>query len=349
MKRKFILVAIFVFAIFGGFFFFRQLNSARSPLFKVEKVSAGEMEVSTNASGKVKAEKEVTLQFQTSGRLAWVGVKKGDQVKKGQAIASLDKTELEKRFRKEMNDYLNERWDFEQIQDNYKETRERSLVTDEIQRILDKTQFDLDNTVLDLEIADLAVKYATIYSPIEGIVVEISDPYPGVNISYTTTKFRIVDPKTLYFEAKIDESEIARVNEKDKAIIRLDAFPDQDFEGQVTKIDFEATTTSSGGTAYNVLVSFPASLENLRLGMNGDVEIIHSSIPDALLLPISALSEKQGKTFVWKVEEEKAREAEVVIGQINDEAAEVVSGLTEGDLVITSHISQVIEGMAIKP
>jgi len=349
MKKKFVFIAIFLLVLLTGFSLYRRLMAARSPAFSVEKVTLGEMQVSTSASGEIKAEKEATLKFQTSGRLAWVGVKKGDRVKKGQAIASLDKRDLEKRFKKEMNDYLNERWDFEQTQDDYEETRGRSLVTDEIQRILDKAQFDLESSVLDVEIADLAVKFATIYSPIEGIVVEISDPYPGVNIVSTTTKFRIVDPETLYFEAKVDESEIARVNEGDKAIIKLDAFPNQDFEGQVNKIDFEATTTASGATAYNVLVSFSGSLENLRLGMNGDVEIVHASIPDALLLPISSLSEKQGKTFVWKVEKEKAKEAEVVIGQINDEAVEVVSGLSEGDLVVTSHISQVKEGMAVKP
>jgi len=318
-------------------------------LFRVEEVKKGEMSAFVSASGKIKAERDVSLKFQTSGYLAWVGVKKGDFVKKWQAVASLDKKELEKEFKKEMNDYMNERWDFEQTQDDYKMTKERKLVTDSIKRILEKAQFDLENSVLDAEIADLAVKFATIYSPIDGIVVSLDSPYPGVNVTPTTATFRIVDPKSVYFEARIDETDIGKVGLGDQANIKLDAFPGETFSGTVSKIEFDSTTTSGGGTAYNAWISFDEAQEKFKINMNGDAEVVQSLIPDALLVPLSSLSEREGKTYIWKVVERKAQKEEVLVGQTNDEFAQIISGVAEGDKVVTSNISLLKEGMTIKP
>lgn len=223
--------------------------------------------------GKVRAEKEVELKFQTSGKLAWVGVKKGDWVKRGQAIASLDKEELEKEFKKEMNDYLNERWDFEQTHDDYQETKERHLVTDEIQRILDQAQFDLNNVVLDLEIADLAVKFAAIVSPIEGIITRIDQPVAGVNITPATAVFTVSDPGSVFFEAEADEEEVVLLKQGLRAKIILDSYPEKEFDSEIILLGF-APVSSTGSAVYSVKLSLPENTDlQFRLGMAGEVEI----------------------------------------------------------------------------
>lgn len=347
-KKKAAIVLIVIILLLGGFLFFRK-SRAQSSGFKVATVENGEMLVSTSASGKIKAERDAILKFQTAGLMNWVGVKKGDLVKKGQAIASLDKTELQKTLRKQLNVYQDKRNSFEQTQEDYRETRDRLLLTDEIRRILDSTQLSLDNTVLDVELANLALKYATIYSPIDGIVVNIDEPYAGVNILPTTATFRIVDPKSLYFEAKIDETDISRVKVGDPVKIELDAFPEQIFEGTVDKIDFDSTVSSGGGTAYNVWIRFSSLREDFRLGMNGDAQIIGENIPNATLVPLSALTEKDQKTYVWKVEDGKVKKVEVTIGNTDDDYAQILTGLSVGEKVISSNISLLKEGMAIKP
>lgn len=226
-----------------------------------------------NISGEIRAEKSVNLKFQTSGKLAWVDVKEGDYVKKWQAIASLDKKELEKKFQKEMNDYLNERWDFEQTQNDYQTIKENRLVTDEIKRILEKAQFDLNNIVLDAEIADLAVKYATIFSPIDGIVTKIDEPIAGVNITPATAVFTIIDPKSVYFEAKADEEEVTKLQVGTKGIILLDAYPDQKLDSRITFISFSPMSGETS-TTYAVRLSLPENTNlRFRLGMGGEVEI----------------------------------------------------------------------------
>jgi len=226
------------------------------------------------ASGTIQAHEVANLTFQTSGLLTWVGVREGDWVKKWQGIASLDKKELQKRLDRQLNLYLTNRWDFEQLQDDYQETKERHLITDQIKRILEKAQFSLDNAVIDVELADLAKRLATISTPIEGIVIRVDTPNPGINITPAAT-FIVVDPASVFFSANVDEADIGRVIIGQKVKITLDAYPDEEFEGKVEKIAFVSTTTAGGGTAFKVEIFLPANHDlKFKVGMNGDAEIV---------------------------------------------------------------------------
>lgn len=228
-----------------------------------------------SASGKVEAKNVANLTFQISGLLAWVGVKEGDSVQKWQGIATLDKKELEKRLRRYLNLYMTNRWDFEQLQDDYKDEKERHLITDAIQRILDKAQFSLNNAVIDVEIADLALRLATISTPIEGIVTRVDPSNAGVNVTPATAAFTIVDPSSVYFVANVDETDIGKIKAGQKAKITLDSYSDEKFEGKVEKVAFVATSTAGGGTAFRVEISLPKNENFLfRVGMNGDAEIM---------------------------------------------------------------------------
>lgn len=348
MKRKVLLIIGLFVLIFVSFLAVRSRR--KQPSFSVQTASVGDMTVSVSASGVIKAESDITLKFQTSGLLSWVGVEKGDWVKKWQAIASLDKRDLEKRFKKEMNDYLTQRWTFEQTQDDYKTNKEKYLVTDAIQRILDKAQFSLDNSVLDLEIADLAVKFSTIYSPFDGIVVNIGQPFAGVNITPADATFRIVDPESVYFEAQVDETDTANIKAEDQVELKLDAYPNEKFIEKIEKIDFDSITTSSGGTAYNIQVSLPKkNIGFFRLGMNGEAEIISQKIENAIIVPISSLIERDNKTYLWKISNNKFEKTEVVVGVVSNDNVQILSGLKEGEMFAAANINLIKEGIKAKP
>jgi HlyD family secretion protein len=296
---------------------------------------------SVSASGKIEAETQVTLKFQASGKLVWVGVKKGDQVKKWQAIASLDKRELESDLKKELNDYLKERWDFEQTQDDYKQTKENKLITDEIQRILDKAQYDLNNSVVDYEIANLALELATITSPIDGIVTDLDSPVAGVNITPTTATFVIADPEVMIFKAKVDEADIGKVKEGQKVILILDAYEDQEFEGKVDKIEFSSTSTSSGGTAYVAQIKLPENDQlRFKIGMNGDAQIITDERTDVLAVPVEAIKEEADHEYVEVIDGKQIQKVTVETGISNDTQTEILSGLTENQKVVTGKKKQ---------
>ena len=158
-------------------------------LYETESPRNRDLTRVVDASGTVTAHEEAVIQFQASGKLNWVGVKKGDTVKKWQAVASLDRQSLAQNLKKELLDYQGERWDFEQDQEDYGTAGlplEKSMITDEVKRILEKAQFDLDSAVIDYELAKLSYDLAVIHTPIEGIVTEVDSPLPGVNVTPAT-------------------------------------------------------------------------------------------------------------------------------------------------------------------
>src|SRR3989337_625752 len=117
-KRYKLIISLAVIAGLVIFFTNRSSVQRKNEKEVTAKVKSGKLEEILTISGAIDAEEKITLRFQTSGRLAWVGVKEGDYVKKYQGIASLDKREIQKNLKKKLLAYMNQRWDFEQTQDD---------------------------------------------------------------------------------------------------------------------------------------------------------------------------------------------------------------------------------------
>ncbi|MFH1602130.1 MAG: efflux RND transporter periplasmic adaptor subunit [Candidatus Shapirobacteria bacterium] len=303
---------------------------------KTAQVKKGDLEKLLSLSGEVHARQKITLRFQASGLLAWVGVKEGDWVKKYQALASLDKRELQKTFEKEMYDYLNERNDFEQGEDDYQAVDKWFELSDEVKRILDKNQNDLNKAVLDVELANLAVKYATLVTPIEGIVTVVDAPYAGVNITPATADFEIVNPSTVYFSAQADEEEVVDLAEGKQAVIILDAYPEKQLEATLSRISFVPISSGSSPN-YQIDLDFE-ELDNtnlaLRLEMEGEAQILLASVSGVLYIPIEAL-QGANEDWVYVVNQNWDKEKrEIKIGLVTDDYAEVTEGLNLGEAVL---------------
>ena len=312
---------------------FRQAKakSTTIPKGKTEKtvtVKQGNLTQTLELSGHLQAEENLTLRFQTSGLLTWVAVKEGDWVRRGQALATLDRRALEKTLKKELNDYSKERADFEQDQDDHKLVREGLVIDYEIRRILDKAQWDLENSVIDVELADLSHRLAVLSSPIAGIITKVDQPFAGVNITPATAEFTVVNPSTIYFEASADEDELQEIPASASAQITLDAYPEETIDSKLIFQSF-VPLTSSNTISYRLKFSLPVDNSNLkyRLGMSGDAQIISRQSSNTLYIPLEALNEKEGRTFVILKSSPKNLEQEVEIGLETDEYVEIVSGL----------------------
>jgi len=342
-KRRLIIIGIILLITIGFSFFFQQKQSKKEKI-KTTIVKQENLVQSVSASGKIKSEKEVTLKFQTSGQLAWVGVKKGDWVEKWQAIASLDKRKLQQSLEKELIDYMNQRWDFEQQHDDY----QNDVITDSMKRILEKSQFDLNRDVLDVEVADLAIKLATIITPIEGIVIKVEMPVSGVNITPATAEFIVADPNEVYFEVNIDEVDIAGINVGQKALLALDTYPEEEIKAEVKQISFQSKTSSGGGTVFPVKISLPNN-ENLRfrLGMNGDAEVILEEKEAVLVIPTSALFIKKDKRYVFVVNNNILQQKEVQAGLETDTEIEIIQGLEKDEVIVIEKVKTLKNGQKI--
>lgn len=340
-KRKSVIIILILLFIFGGYLFVASKKKKSEVIInlktaKTSRVQKGKLSKYLTLAGKIDAKSFANLQFQTSGLMAWVGVKEGDSVKKYQAIASLDKTQLKKQFEKEMNDYLTNRWNFEDTQDKYKPLKERYLITDEFKRILERTQFSLNNAVLDLEISDLAVKYATLISPISGIVTHIDQPNAGVNIIPAGAAFTIIDPTSIYFKSNVNEIDVPLIKEGQTTSIILDAFPQNIIDSKIENIAF---TPVEGETSTTYKVSFTLPVDNsssdFRVGMNGNAQILLETLNDTLYLPFETIQEENVQKFVYiKNSEGKIEKVLIKTGLETDDYIQIIEGLFEGSEVI---------------
>jgi len=289
-------------------------------------------------SGELDAEEKITIRFQSSGLISWVGVKKGDLVKKNQLIASLDHKEVKKNLEKYLNTYLKSRWDFEQTKDTWRDTPYWGLDEHgrrELDRALEKAQFDLNNSVLDVELKDIALRYASLYSPIDGIVTSVAAPVAGVHVTATQSEIEVVNPNSLYFSLLPDQTEVTKLQASMSANIIFDSYPDETVTGSIERIDF---TPKSGetNTVYEVKITFPSTHGNLtkyRIGMTGDATFTILEKPDVLLIPTTAIKIDKEKKYVMKKSGTKKEKIFVDVGIESDQMAEITGGLAEGDII----------------
>lgn len=327
--RKLLTVALIIFLGVGGYISYQKFRpksiEERYELATVKKESIVQTVV---ASGKVKSATQVDLKFQASGMLSWVGVKEGDTVKKWQAIASLDKRELQKDLQKYLLDFSKERADYDEDQ---KITYRDKALTDTIARILRKNEYDLAKSVLDVEIQDIAIKLSTLTTPIDGVVTKIDVPVAGINITPATAAFTVADPEHLVFEAEIDEVDVGSLSVGQSAELILDAFPDDPLQISVSRIDFNATVDSGGATVYQVEFDLEPS-DKLRLGLNGEITITVAKVDNTLTVPYSSVDDNE----VQVVKDGQVIKAPVTTGVISDDSIEIKSGLNENDEVVVS-------------
>jgi len=276
----------------------------------------------------------IEIKSEISSKIKEVYVDEGDIVKKGQKLFLLDDEDL-----------LNE---------------------------ITKQQIALQQAELDLESKMREQEDLLIYAPINGTIVEQNVREgdlikPSSSSSSNEPAAVIVDYSKMQVILAIDELDISKVKEGMPVKITADALPGEVFEGTVEKIADEGVSMNNVST-FDVTVTMDKTPE-LKAGMTVNAEIYIAKKENVLMLPVEAIQQKDGKSFVIPakdVNEAKNGSAgnngknngktrppfmemlEVATGISNDEYIEIVSGLNEGDIVLvpnSSISSNRIEGM----
>lgn len=338
-KRIIVVVVLLCLSVAGIIVRNKTTILSKKTEFKTATVKKTDIKKTLSASGVIAAKEQAVLRFQTSGRLAWVGVKEGDYVEKWQAVASLDQRDLEKDLQKELLDYMDVRWDFEQDRDDYSvssDNLDQYNLSNVAKRILQQNQFTLDRSVLDVEIKRIALEYSTLITPISGIVTLVEEPYAGVNITPANAEIKIANPDKLEIQVKVEEIDIGRVKIGQNALTTFDTYPDEELVSQVEAIDFSPTTVRGGGTAY--IVKLPLTVNNreqkYKLGMNADIEIVLEEKNNILTVPIEAIKQRNGKTSVELLVNDQLQETTIETGIETEDEIEVTAGLKEDDKIV---------------
>jgi len=285
-------------------------------------------------AGSISTDQIANVRFKNSGKLVWVGVKVGDRVKKGQALASLDRAELRKNLATQFNNYRTSLSSFNDTQETYKKTKENFLVTETIQRILDRTQYSLDNSVINYELTDMAIKESTIVSPIDGVVVSMDQPFAGTNITPASATITIINPNNLYFTSDIDQEAVTKIKVGQPVVLALDSYPDKTIDSKITLIAFTPVAGQTS-TVYEVRFELPLENSNLayRIGMDGDSDITLSSAENVITIPTDAVNDDNGQRYVYVKSGNELVRKDIKTGIENDITTQVTEGLSQNDQV----------------
>lgn len=283
-------------------------------------------------SGKVASARSAILRFPAGGLITYMGAKEGDTVKKWQTLASIDTRQLQKTLEQKLNLYAIQRGTFDQTVDDNDNSIPDGDLARTLKRLLEKNQYQLDNTVKDVEYLDLSLQLSRLSTPISGVLTHTPIDVSNVQVLATDT-WVVVDPDSLYFSADLDETDLKRVVLGQKVLITLDAYPEKNIASTIKNIAYSPKETTSG-TTYEVTLGLPPDLvTDLRLGLNGTAAIIIAEKADVLSLPSSALTIKDGNTFVLVKSGKKYVAKEVSTGIENEGFVEIKSGLRESDQV----------------
>jgi multidrug resistance efflux pump len=203
-------------------------------------------------SGKIEAN-TYQLRFANSGKLTQLNFEIGRGVSKGQLLARQDQTELQMYLDRELKQY-------EQIRAEFEEKQKTNL--SEFDKL--KIQADLDISVKNVEIAKSNLEATNLYSPINGIVIEVDPATIGMNVTPAGFTVAILNPNSFYFNALVGEEDVNKLIPDGPVTVTLKAFPDKTFPGKVSRIAF--MPDKNGLYPVTILLD---GIAGLRLGLSG--------------------------------------------------------------------------------
>lgn len=355
-----VIVAVAAWAMSGG-------KKEEDINFKEEKVALKTLQNSVTATGTIEAVTSVTVGTQVSGIVNKLHVDYNSQVKKGQVIAELDKTNLLSELNTAKANLASAQSSLNYQAANmerYKTLYKKGLVSaDEYENALltyRQAKEQVASSKENVQRAQTNLGYATITSPIDGTVISKSvEEGQTVAASFNTPELFTIakDLTNMQVVANVDEADIGNVKEGDRVTFTVDAYPDDTFEGTVKQVRLEATTTNNVVT-YEVVISAPNADLKLKPGLTANVTIYTQERSGVLAVANKALRftptketvgkdmkivDCKGKNKVWTLNGNTLTAHPVTIGQSDGINTEITKGLKQGDKIVTEIVVNVPE------
>jgi HlyD family secretion protein len=321
---------------------------------EVAKVSRGKIAAYISVVGNLIGEQTVDVAPKAGGRLQSVSVKLGDRVRRGQMIAKIED--------REMIEQVNQAEASQKVSEaNVRRSEaDLSLALTNVERarnlfgrqLLPKQQLDdaearYISAVAALDLAraqtaqtearlkELRINLAntTVVAPVDGFVSQ-RHVDPGAWVSQNAPVVSVVDISSLRLVANVVEKDLKSVNAGDPAVVEVDAYPGENFNGRIARVSpilDPATRTAS------MEIEIPNRESRLKPGMYAKVTLEVESRENVLLIPKPALVDSQGQRGVYQPNDEsRAAFKPVRVGLEDNEKAEILEGLSEGEIVIST-------------
>ncbi|GEM_PF-394901 len=275
-----------------------------------------------------------------------------DEMNKSYSEAKINLEKAKLTLETQKSQYEQSMLNAEQSKESSIETSSTAQLTYNLKKIqLDEKVRDAEDKLSELkeeldEIKETIGNNGVISAPCDGIVSNISveegdeitvasGEGASFGMSSSTSIMSITDMSEVYVSVSISEDEILDVSLDQEAVITLDAFPDEAFDGTVDSISISGSTIGAATVTYTVNVKFTQEGHELYDGMSADVNIISGSARDCLYVSKSAITTKDGSSYVYlKGENDEKVETKISTGFTDGQYTQILSGVNEGDTVL---------------
>lgn len=370
-KKTLIIIAVIVVLIIAGCWIFGGAKAKSKVDFATEKAQIGSVSNSITATGTIEPVTEVEVGTQVSGIIDKIYVDYNSIVKQGEIIAEMDRVTLLSDLQSAQATYNGAKAEYEYQKKLYERNRklhEKQLIsdTDYEQSTYDyqRAQSTYEQAQAELSKAERNLSYATITSPIDGIVTS-KDVEEGQTVASgfeTPTLFTIAaDLTQMQVVADVDEADIAGVVDGAKVTFTVDAYPDDTFEGEVKQVRLGSVNSSSSSSAsssestvvtYEVVISANNPDLKLKPRLTANVTIYTQIRDNVLTVPAKALrftpnkeiaggreiKDCAGTPKVWTLENNVFTAHPVKTGLSDGAKTEIIEGLGEGTAVVTEAV-----------
>lgn len=351
-------IAIVVIAVLAVAAFLILRKSEKPQMkYKTAEIHRGSIVNTVTATGTIEPIVQVEVGTQVSGIINHIYVDYNSVVKKGEVIAELDKTTLEADLASSSATLQSNKTEYEYQEKNFlriKGLHEKKMVSDTDYETAEyqynKAKSSYEKSQSDITKARQNLEYATIYSPIDGVVIDRAvEEGQTVAASFNTpTLFTIAnDLRQMRVIADVDEADIGGVVEGQQATFTVDAFPEDVFKGSVTQVRLQPTTESNVVT-YEVVVDAPNPDLKLKPGLTANLTIYTMQKDSVLLVSLKALrfqpenapepvadSANPRARVLWTQSPQGLQPVNVTTGDNDGIFAEITGDIKEGDKVVT--------------
>ncbi|MBL8882834.1 MAG: efflux RND transporter periplasmic adaptor subunit [Hyphomicrobium sp.] len=297
----------------------------RAVTVEVSGARAARTSSDIRAIGTLHSDESVVLANEIAGRITEIAFQEGRPVQKGQVLVRLD----DALAKAEVAD-AEARLALATANNQRAQTLSKTgIVTG---RSRDEAETNFETAKATLELAKTRLSKLDLRAPFDGIV-GLRGVSVGAFVNVGTAIANLEKIDTLKVDFKIPETHLRDVSNGQTIELKVDAFPDRTFTGEIYAID---PLVDVNGRALQIR----ARLENtgyiLRPGLFARIKVIGASQRDVVLIPESAIIPRGEETFVFKVDENKAVEAKVQLGRRANAEVEVLEGLAAGARVVTA-------------
>ncbi|MFB3057631.1 MAG: efflux RND transporter periplasmic adaptor subunit [Ignavibacteriaceae bacterium] len=358
-----ILIAILAVAYFSVNLLLQKTIEVK--LVTVEFQSASQSNTILTASGYVVAQRKASVASKGTGRLVYIGVVEGDEVKKDQILARIEDSDIKAQLEEAEANLKFYEADLKEAENNYKrevELFEKGLTS---AQLFDRAEANYKRLLASLDIAkaritqyEVALENTIIRAPFDGTVLtknaEIGEVVAPLGAS-TTSRGAVVliaDMNSLLVEADVSESNIEKIEVNRDCEIILDAYPDKNYAGFVFKI---VPTADRSKATVMVKVGFKNYDSRVLPEMSAKVLFLKEALDPStidqkpvLVVPFSSIKQEAGRTLVYFVNNDIVEPLSISTGKRLGNNIEVTSGLQRGDKIIESVDEYITQGIKVK-